>query len=249
MALVLGLCWTDVGVVAVLLALEAKHALVLLVVDVVSGEDGVQLLWSDGLFLAEGGLVALHSAVVASDLHHGLHSRVEVVLLTRHGLVRPVLVVRKTGQHLQVHVLVRNHSLDMDLATTAASGTEAVQVVFADLVLDVVEGALETLLAEAALVVGTELSPLVALVDVSVDALLALLALACSHEVLARRDLLLLVDVEVLAGIVLLALVLKPVDADCALSLGVVHLLELGLDDGADLVDAEFFVCHNLNYN
>ena len=73
--------------------------------------------------------------------------------------------------------------------------------------------------------------------DVTVYALVSLLAESLLGIILARRYLLLLVNVKVLTGLAFFALSIEPVDTDSPFSLRLIDLLVLGLYDGRDLID------------
>jgi hypothetical protein len=71
-ARLLGFSRAHIGVVAVPLAFKAEHGLILHIILVILGQDPVQVVLSDLIFLAVGRLVAGVPTAMTSYIHHGL---------------------------------------------------------------------------------------------------------------------------------------------------------------------------------
>ena len=136
----------------------------------------------------------------------------------------------------------------MQFITLRALWTESISVIFANSLVVMVERTHKAKPAETPLIIRAVLSPLLHRVNVSVYALVTLLANPLCHEVLARRNLLFLIDMQILAFPALFALVVKPMNADSFLSLAVINLLMLRFYNGRELVHTKFLFFHLLIY-
>jgi hypothetical protein len=226
---------------AVLLALKAKDALVLGIVVHISGQNSIQLLLSDGLFLTVGRLMAHISADMASHFGFGLHARVEAIVLLDGILVLPVFSVGEPGKDLQGGIDISNHWFQMHFVALGTFGAESIDVILAHLLSVVVEVASESLPAETSLIERTVLLPLLIGHHMSVHASLPLLAVSA---ILAGRNPVFNVDVQEVAVVLLLALVLQPVDTHKLLLLALVYLNVTRLDVRYDLVHTQLLVVH-----
>jgi len=127
---------TNVRIVAISFALEARDSLVLKVVLRITGKQESKLFFRYLVFLTVSAFVSNLTTPMTSYFIHLLQPRLMHLVLMRRSqsvLIRPVLVVRKVGNDLQSGIIIGNHVFYMLFITIRTFRTKSIHVILTNL--------------------------------------------------------------------------------------------------------------------
>lgn len=134
---------TNIGIVTVVVTLEAQDCHVLVVVLSILSQQLIPLIRREGWLLTISGFVAGLTTVVTPDSCHGLleHTTYTSARCAHFLFVGPILLVGEVRQNLQGGISVSHHAFDMSKLTARPIWAEAKHIVDTDLLRDVDKGA------------------------------------------------------------------------------------------------------------